>query len=96
MKCSSRKYQNIINSIYCNCHTLNVTTKDSIKNESTIIRFIRILTSQNIRNEYDKYINLKKLDVTKIPTWSNTWWCFLCKTILYVINNKKTIYEFMR
>ena len=40
----------------------------TIKNESTIIHFIRILTSQNIRNEYDKYINLKKIDVTKIPT----------------------------
>ena len=63
-----KKYQNIINSIYCNCHKLNVTTKDSIKNESTIIHFIRILTSQHIRNEYEKYINLKKLDVTKIPT----------------------------
>ena len=59
-----KKYQNIINSIYCN--KLNVITKDSIKNESTIIHFIRILTSQNIRNEYEKYINLKKLDGTKI------------------------------
>ena len=39
-----KKYQNIINSIYCNCHKLNVITKDSIKNESTIIHFIRILT----------------------------------------------------
>ena len=61
-----KKYQNIINSIYCN--KLNVITKDSIKNESTIIHFIRILTSQNVRNEYEKYINLKKLDRTKIQT----------------------------
>ena len=59
-----KKYQHIINSIYCN--KLNVITKDSIKNESTIIHFIRILTSQHIRNEYEKYINLKKLDRTKI------------------------------
>ena len=59
-----KKYQYIINSIYCN--KLNVTKKDSIKNESNIIHFIRILTSQHIRNEYEKYINLKKLDVTKI------------------------------
>ena len=63
-----KKYQYIINSIYCNFHKLNVITKDSIKNESTIIHFIRILTSQHIRNEYEKYINLKKIDVTKIPT----------------------------
>ena len=61
-----KKYKNIINSIYCN--KLNVITKDSIKNELTIIHFIRILTSQHIRNEYEKYINLKKLDVTKITT----------------------------
>ena len=61
-----KKYQHIINSIYCN--KLNVITKDSIKNESTIIHFIRILTSQNVRNEYEKYINLKKIDRTKILT----------------------------
>ena len=28
-----KKYQHIINSIYCNYNKLNVTTKDSIKNE---------------------------------------------------------------
>ena len=89
-----KKYKNIINSIYCN--KLNVITKDMIKNESTIIHFIRILTSQNVRNEYEKYINLKKLDRTKIQTWSNTWCNFLCKTILYVIDKKKIIHEFMR
>ena len=53
-----KKYQHIINSIYCNFHKLNVITKDNIKNESTIIHFIRILTPQNIRNEYEKYVSI--------------------------------------